>query len=80
MIVSDTDGNLVKGVTVQFCSDTTCTMGKTDANGVASFEIEEGPAYIVHILKVPEGYKKNTGEFVTDDTYCDIYIPLEKAD
>ena len=80
VIVSDTDGNLVKGVTVQFCSDTTCTMGKTDANGVASFEMEEGPAYIVHILKVPEGYKKNTGEFVTDDTYCDIYIPLKKAD
>ena len=79
MIVSDTDGNLVKGVTVQFCSDSTCMMGKTDANGVASFEMEEGAVYTVHILKVPEGYAKNTAEYQTDDTYCDIYIPLDKA-
>ena len=78
VIVSDTDGDLVKGVTVQFCSDTTCMMGKTDENGMAVFEMEEGPTYTVHILKVPEGYVKNIGEFLTDDTYCDIYIPLEK--
>ena len=79
VIVSDTDGDLVKGVTVQFCSDTTCMMGKTDENGMAVFEMEEGPTYTVHILKVPEGYVKNIGEFPTDDTYCDIYIPLAKA-
>ena len=79
VIVSDTDGNLVKGVTVQFCSDSTCMMGKTDANGVASFEMEEGAVYTVHILKVPEGYAKNTAEYQTDDTYRDIYIPLDKA-
>ena len=79
VVVSDTDGNKVKGATVQFCSDTTCTMGKTDANGVAVFEMEEGPIYTVHILKVPEGYVKNDGEYFTDNTYCDIYIPLEKA-
>ena len=79
VIVSDTDGDLVKGVTVQFCSDTTCMIGKTDENGVAVFQMEEGPSYTVHILKVPEEYVKNTGEYLTDDTYCDIYIPLEKA-
>ena len=79
VIVSDTDGNLVKGVTVQFCSDTTCTMGKTDENGVAVFKMEEGPIYIVHILKVPEGYEKNDGAYQTVDTYCDIYVPLGKA-
>jgi hypothetical protein len=80
VIVSDTDGNMVKGVAVQFCSDTTCTMGKTDENGVAVFEMEEGPAYTIHVLKVPEGYVKNTGEFKTTDTYCDICIPLDKAE
>ena len=69
VVVSDTDGNKVKGATVQFCSDTTCTMGKTDANGVAVFEMEEGPIYTVHILKVPEGYVKNDGEYFTDNTY-----------
>lgn len=79
VVVSDTDGDLVKGATIQFCSDTTCTMGKTDENGVAVFEMEEGPIYTVHILKVPEGYVKNTAEYQTDDTFCDIYIPLEKA-
>ena len=79
VIVSDTDGDLVKGATVQFCSDTTCMMGKTDENGVAGFQMEEGQNYTVHILKVPEGYVKNPGEYLTDDTYCDIYIPLEKA-
>ena len=79
VVVSDTDGNLVKGVVVQFCSDTTCMMGKTDENGVAVFEMEEGPIYTVHILKVPEDYAKNTEEYLTTDTYCDIYVPLEKA-
>ena len=80
VVVSDTDGNLVKGATIQFCSDTTCTMGKTDENGVAVFEMEEGPIYIVHVLKVPAGYVKNDAEFATDNTYCDIYVALEKAD
>jgi predicted RNA-binding protein with RPS1 domain len=54
-------------------------MGKTDADGVAVFQMEEGSVYTVHILKVPEGYVKNTEEYLTDDTYCDVYIPLEKA-
>ena len=80
VIVSDTDGDLVKGATIQFCSDTTCTMGKTDENGVAVFEMEEGPIYTIHVLKVPEGYVKNGTEYQTDDTYCDIYIPLDKAE
>ncbi len=79
VIVSDTDGDLVKGATVQFCSDTTCMMGKTDENGMAVFEMEEGPIYTIHVLKVPAGYVKNEAEFATDNTYCDIYIPLEKA-
>ena len=79
VIVSDTDGNLVKGATIQFCSDTTCTMGKTDENGVAVFKMEEGAVYSVHVLKVPAGYEKHTGDYKTDDTYCDVYISLTKA-
>ena len=79
VIVSDTDGNLVKGATIQFCSDTTCSMGKTDENGVAVFKMEEGPVYSVHVLKVPEGYEKHTGGCKTDETYCDVYISLTKA-
>ena len=80
VLVTDEAGNPVKGVTIQFCSDTTCTMGKTDENGVAVFEMEEGPIYTIHVLKVPEGYVKNGTEYQTDDTYCDVYIPLDKAE
>ena len=79
VIVSDTDGNLVKGATIQFCSDTTCSMGKTDENGMAVFKMEEGQVYSVHVLKVPEGYEKHTGDYKTDETYCDVYISLTKA-
>ena len=79
VIVGDEEGNLVKGATVQFCSDTTCTMGKTDENGVAVFNMEEGPIYTIHMLKVPEGYEKTNEEFETADTYCDVYIVLQKA-
>ncbi len=79
VIVSDTDGNLVKGTTIQFCSDTTCSMGKTDENGMAVFKMEEGQVYSVHVLKVPAGYEKHTGDYKTDETYCDIYISLTKA-
>ncbi len=79
VIVSDSDGDLVKGATVQFCSDTTCLLGKTDENGLAVFEMEEGPIYTIHVLKVPEGYEKNTAEYLTAETYCDIYVALDKA-
>ena len=79
VIVTDSSGAPVKEVMVQFCDDTACTMGKTDENGVAVFEMEEGPIYTIHVLKVPEGYVKNGTEYQTDDTYCDVYIPLEKA-
>ena len=79
VIVSDTDGNLVKDVKVQFCSDTLCSLGTTDENGVAVFQMEEGQTYTVHILKVPAGYEKHTQEYKTADTYCDVYISLDKA-
>lgn len=55
-------------------------MGKTEEKGMAVFEMEEGPIYTVHILKVPEGYEKNPGEYKTEYAYCDIYIPLDKVD
>ena len=55
-------------------------MGKTDENGVAVFETEEGPIYTIHMLKVPAGYQKTNEEFKTADSYCDVYIVLEKAE
>jgi thiol-disulfide isomerase/thioredoxin len=79
VIVSDQDGNAVKGVTVQFCSDVTCTLAKTDADGLASFDADEGQVYTIHILKIPEGFEKNNEEFRTLETYCDTKIVIQKT-
>ena len=78
VIVRDADSNPVEGVAVQFCDDKTCMMAKTDADGVASYEVPEG-SYTVHILKVPEGYVKTNDEFKPLETYSDVFVVLEKA-
>ena len=78
VIVTDENRNTVKGAMVQFCSDVACMMGKTDANGVAEFEAEEG-VYTVHMLKVPEGYAKCSVEIITNTCYSDVFIVLKAA-
>ena len=55
------------------------TAAFTDENGVAVFEMEESPIYTIHMLKVPEGYEKTNEEFKTADSYCDVFIVLQKA-
>ena len=75
----DTEGNPIKGVAIQFCDDSTCNLGKTDANGVANFDMPEGTQYEVHVLKVPEGYEKTSDEFRTLDVYSDLVIVLNAA-
>ena len=78
VIVTDSDGDFVPGVRVQFCSDSMCRMGKTDENGVAVFNAEEGTIYTVHVMKFPEGYVPNAEEYKTTETYCDVCIVLQK--
>ena len=78
VIVTDSDGDFVQGVRVQFCSDSFCMMGKTDENGVATFKADEGTIYTVHVLKAPEGYASDSVEYKTADTYCDVCIVLQK--
>ncbi|MBO6148066.1 MAG: redoxin domain-containing protein [Lachnospiraceae bacterium] len=68
----------LEGAMVQFCSDDTCHMAKTDKDGMAAFKVPKGN-YTVHILKVPDGYKEYTGEEVMPDTFSDMHIILEKA-
>lgn len=75
VFVTDTEGKPVADASVQFCSDVTCTLQKTDADGMASFEADEG-AYTAHVLKVPEGYEKNTREYEFSEEYSDLYIQL----
>ena len=76
IIVLDENGAPVEKATVQFCSDVQCMMGKTDAQGLVTFEVPEGN-YTVHILKVPEGYEKNPDEFTLPATYSDLSIVLK---
>ena len=68
----------VKGVVIQFCDDKSCTIGKTDEDGVARFEKPAGTVYEVHVLKVPDGYEKKADTFYTLDRYSDIDIVLLK--
>ena len=65
--VVDEAGSPVEGVTVQFCSDEQCLVGKTDADGVAAFD-EPAGSYTVHLLKVPAGYAKDTTEYPAPET------------
>ena len=69
----------VEGAMVQFCSDDACMVGKTDANGVAAFEVEEGRSYTVHILKTPEGYEKNDEELTVQDVSNTVSVVLRNA-
>lgn len=78
VFVTDEEGHGVEGATVQFCSDVACSLGKTDENGVAEFDAEEG-VYTVHMLKVPAGYEKSSVEITTNTSYSDIFIVLEAA-
>ena len=75
-----TDGtNPVEKVTVQFCSDTACLIGKTNADGYASFDQPAGAVYTVHILKTPSGYAKNEAEYETLREFCDVEVVIGKA-
>ncbi len=65
--VVDPDGYPVKGVAVQFCSDTECRMAKTDEDGIASFDVPAG-SYTIHLLKVPAGYEKDSREYIAPET------------
>lgn len=77
--VTDENGEPVKGVAIQFCDETSCNIGKTDANGVVSFDMPEGTVYEVHVLKVPEGYAQSSDEFRTLNVYSDLSIVVNKA-
>ncbi len=75
--VVDDDMEPVEGVMVQFCSDVSCKLGKTDQEGIATFD--DPPAvYEVHILKAPDGYDENTNAYKTEPTYSNMVIVIEK--
>ena len=62
VLVTDESGVPVPGVTLQFCSDTACVLGKTDKDGIAAFACAAG-SYSVHIQTVPDGYAKDSAVY-----------------
>ena len=75
--VTDENGP-VAGVTIQFCSSTSCKMGKTDAEGRVSFSMPAGEIYDIHVLRIPEGYEKDDAVYHTEDEKSDVQIQLKK--
>ena len=75
--VMDEEGP-VEGVAIQFCDDSTCSIGKTDADGLASFEMPAGTEYEVHVLTVPEEYQEDANVYHTLAEYSDVTIHLQK--
>lgn len=79
VIVYDMDGNPVEGAVIQLCDEVTCAFQSTDANGVATFNVEEQKAYDVHVLMAPEGYAADDIVYKTLDTFSDVNVFLKKA-
>ena len=78
VVCVDEEGNPVENAMVQFCSETACMIGKTDANGMASFEVDPG-VYTVHLLRPPAGFAKDTNEYVTEDKFSVVTIILKRS-
>ena len=78
IVVRDDAGNPVEGVTDQFCTDTSCMAGTTDAEVIASFPAEN-EHYTVHLQKVPEGYAACTEEVPVPEDRSDVEFTLKKA-
>ena len=76
VLVNDAAGKPVSGVTIQFCSDTDCTMGTTDEKGVAVFDKEAG-SYTIHVFKVPEGYAPDNTEYPAPTKPGQVVIVLK---
>lgn len=79
IVIKDEAGKPVEGVSVQFCSDTACMMAKTDTQGTASFDAEDGQ-YTVHVQKVPAGYALCPEEFEVPQDHSGLEITLKKPD
>ena len=76
VLVNDADGKGVPGVTIQFCSETECSMGTTDENGIAIFDKPAG-SYTVHVLVAPEGYSRDDTEYAAPARPGRVTIALD---
>ncbi len=75
--VSDSDGNALSDISVQFCDDQMCRVVKTDENGLANLGETEG-SYSVHIIRVPDGYAADDTEYELNEENRAISVVLDK--
>ena len=78
ILVTDEAGTPVPGVTLQFCSDTECILGQTDAEGTAVFEMPPG-TYYVHLLRLPEGWAPDETDYPVPESGAELRIVLHPA-
>ena len=78
-VLDEESGDPIEDAVVQFCSDTLCQTGKSDAAGKAVFESDPGN-YTAHVLKAPEGYDVGSEEFDLTPEVRSVEIKLKKAD
>lgn len=71
VMVVDEDKNPVAGAMVQMCKDA-CVPARTNADGVAEFNLEETDGYKVSVLSLPTGY--------VYDGEAEIYLESEQTE
>ena len=75
--ITDTEGNPLSDVTVQFSDGSTHTTGETGANGTALFTAKGGPCTL-RVLKVPEGVNGTDEEYAFTRSDGELRIELVK--
>lgn len=76
--VKDADGNVVEGVMVQLCKES-CIPARTDANGVAIFNIEITDGYKLSVMSCPDGYEyTGDAEIYLEDGATEYTLEISK--
>lgn len=77
--VVDDMGNPVEGVMLQICKDS-CIPAKTDANGIAKFNIEITDEHKLSVLSCPTGYEyMGEAEVYMEDGATEYTVELSEA-
>lgn len=76
--VKDGEGNAVEGVMVQLCKES-CVPSRTDANGVATFNIEVTDGYKLSVMSCPAGYEyTGDAEIYLEDGATEYTLEITK--
>ncbi len=77
--VIDDTGAVVAGAVLQVCKDT-CVPSVTDAEGVASFNVEITAEHKLSVLTLPEGYEYNgEAEIYLEDGMTEYTVTVTKV-